>query len=58
MDLNRNFDFNWATYVSSVKGTSAFSELETQAVRDFVLANGTNIVYLNDAHSAMTIPPG
>ena len=44
MDLNRNFDCNWqpeSTWRSKVvsAGSSAFSEPESRAIRDFVLQN-------------------
>ncbi|MFA6132288.1 MAG: DUF2817 domain-containing protein, partial [Patescibacteria group bacterium] len=58
VDLNRNFDYQWAAFASSTKGSSAFSEVETQAVRDFIVANTSNIVFVNDAHAAMAISPG
>ncbi|CAM4236942.1 DUF2817 domain-containing protein [Deinococcus marmoris] len=43
VDPNRNFDFNWTTFVSDPdpargsKGSAPFSELETQYVRDTLL---------------------
>ncbi len=48
VDLNRNFGYQWGydnvgssptPSSETYRGPSAFSELETQAVRDFVLAN-------------------
>lgn len=44
IDLNRNFDCNWratSTFLGKVTsaGTSAFSEPEARAIRDFVLKN-------------------
>lgn len=46
VDLNRNYSFAWGTTGTSTStssdvycGTSAFSEPETQAIRDFVLAH-------------------
>lgn len=38
VDLNRNFDADWEEYESTRKGSSPFSEPETQAVRDAVLS--------------------
>jgi Zinc carboxypeptidase len=58
VDLNRNYDYAWSAFPSSHKGSSAFSESETQAIRDVVNANLANIVFVNDAHSAMAISPG
>lgn len=58
VDLNRNYDYNWATWGSRTKGSAAFSEPETQALRDLVLANENDIVFVNDAHSGMAISPG
>ena len=40
INLNRNFDNNWDTYVegpSNMKGSAPFSEIETRFVRDVVL---------------------
>ncbi|XP_063973544.1 carboxypeptidase B [Diachasmimorpha longicaudata] len=53
-DANRNFGYKWMTIGASSNpcadtyaGSKAFSEVETQAVRDFLLANKKNIkVYL------------
>jgi len=58
VDLNRNFDYQWASFASSTKGASAFSEVESQAIRDFIVANTGDIVFVNDAHAAMAISPG
>ncbi|XP_015110096.1 carboxypeptidase B [Diachasma alloeum] len=53
-DANRNFDLKWMTIGASSNpcadtyaGSKAFSEVETQAVRNFMLANNNTIkVYL------------
>ncbi|MFA6130869.1 MAG: DUF2817 domain-containing protein [Patescibacteria group bacterium] len=58
VDLNRNFDWNWSAYASSYKGASVFSEVESQAFRDLVLAHEDDLVFFNDAHAAMAIAPG
>lgn len=47
VDLNRNFGYEWGLDIGSsgdtgdetYRGTSAFSEPETQAIRDFILAH-------------------
>ena len=58
VDLNRNWDYQWSSFTSSTKGASAFSEPETTALRDLILANVDDIIFVNDAHSAMEISPG
>jgi len=58
VDLNRNFDYNWSSFSSDVKGDSPFSEVEAQVLRDFFLENVENIILVNDSHSAMQISPG
>ncbi|MGE3182853.1 MAG: M14 family metallopeptidase, partial [Phycisphaerae bacterium] len=57
VDLNRNFGYEWGGPGSSgvqssetYRGPSAFSEPETQAIRDFFVAH-PNIVAYNDIHS-------
>ena len=57
VDLNRNWSVGWGGPGSSgsngseiYRGTAPFSEPETQAVRDFVMAH-PNILYHNDIHS-------
>jgi hypothetical protein len=57
VDLNRNFSVGWGGPGSSgdpcgqtYRGASAFSEPETQAMRDFVLAH-PHIVTYHDIHS-------
>lgn len=54
VDLNRNFGINFRrknnTSASTYSGPSAFSEPETQAIRDFVLAHD-NITIALDYHS-------
>ncbi|MFO0973968.1 MAG: M14 family zinc carboxypeptidase [Phycisphaerae bacterium] len=57
VDINRNWGFHWGGEGASTlgsdetfRGPSAFSEPETQAMRDFFLAH-TNIVTHEDLHS-------
>ncbi|KAJ8932662.1 hypothetical protein NQ314_014539 [Rhamnusium bicolor] len=57
-DGNRNFDFNWmVTGASSFQcsqtyaGHSAFSEVETRAISNYLLANRANIKLFVDIHS-------
>jgi len=57
VDLNRNWSVGWGgpgssdnTASETYRGTAPFSEPETQAVRDFVIAH-PNILYHNDIHS-------
>lgn len=57
VDLNRNWGFQWGGPGASTspgnetyRGTGPFSEPETQALRDFILAHG-NIVFVLDVHS-------
>ena len=38
VNLNRNFDFNWDLNADSDKGTSVFSEKESQYIRDILLS--------------------
>ncbi|MBU3913544.1 MAG: right-handed parallel beta-helix repeat-containing protein [Nanoarchaeota archaeon] len=58
VDLNRNYGFTWgyddlgsspSPSSESYRGTSAFSEPETQAIRDLVIQN--NFTYAIDYHS-------
>ncbi|KAJ8970943.1 hypothetical protein NQ317_008290 [Molorchus minor] len=58
VDGNRNFDYQWMVTGASnwqcsetYAGHSAFSEIETQAVRDLFLANRGNIKLFIDLHS-------
>lgn len=39
VDLNRNYDYYWDISTVATKGSSAFSEVETQYVRDTILSN-------------------
>ncbi len=64
VDLNRNYDIDWGGSGSSTnqcdetfRGAGAFSELETQAMRDFI--NGREFVTHNSYHSVVgaTIHP-
>lgn len=57
VDMNRNWAFQWGGLGSSAtttsetyRGTSAFSEVETQAIRDFVLARSNTAMFF-DVHS-------
>jgi len=57
-DANRNFGYHWNEGGSSFDkcfdtyhGPEAFSEPETQAVRDFILARNGSIKYYNNMHS-------
>ena len=58
VDINRNFDYDWAADISSFKGSAPFSEPETAAYRDLILGLQDRIVFMNDAHSAVSIPAG
>ena len=57
VDLNRNFDYNWANQGSTdstdqrYRGTSANSENETQAIINFVNAEKNNLLGHIDVHS-------
>lgn len=53
---SRNFDYNWDSYASSgsewdLKGSSAFSEKETQYMRDTYLLYKDNISFTLDCHT-------
>lgn len=57
VDLNRNYGYQWGGQGASTipsndtyRGTSAFSEVESRAVRDFVLARSSTALFL-DVHS-------
>lgn len=57
VDLNRNWGYQWGGVGASTtpsndtyRGSAAFSEVETQAIRDFVIAR-TNSVMFFDIHS-------
>lgn len=57
VDLNRNYDFHWGTVGASGNttsetyyGTSAFSEPETQALRDFITSH-PNISLVHSYHT-------
>lgn len=45
VDCNRNFDWHWSEYSSAVKGSSAFSEPESQYVRNVLLEYPNAIAY-------------
>ena len=58
VDLNRNYEYQWNTVGSSGDpcsvvhhGTGPFSEPETQAVRDFLMARKEKIIVFNSIHS-------
>ncbi|MCB9464781.1 MAG: immune inhibitor A [Candidatus Eisenbacteria bacterium] len=64
VDLNRNFGFNWgydnigsspSSSSDTYRGPSAFSEQETQAVRDFVLSRNFSIVINYHSYSNLEI---
>ncbi|MGD8451850.1 MAG: M14 family zinc carboxypeptidase [Phycisphaerae bacterium] len=57
VDLNRNFGFHWGydnsgsspyTWDETYRGPSAFSEPETQSIRDFILAHPEITAYVNN----------
>jgi len=57
-DANRNWGFHWNTGGSSndpcsdtYHGKTAFSEIETQNVRDFILARKDQLKFYNNIHS-------
>ena len=61
VDLNRNYVTGWADATGTeytdpnsqyYKGTAPFSEVQTQAVRDFVLMNADKIAFCMDFHFA------
>ena len=61
VDLNRNYVTGWADATGTeytdpdsqyYKGTAPFSEVQTQAVRDFVLKNADKIAFCMDFHFA------
>lgn len=45
VDLNRNFDFKWEEFSSSTKGSVPFSEIESQYIRDILIANSDACAY-------------
>ena len=55
VDLNRNFDYRWAESTSTSKGSSAFSEAESQAYRDYIdgliADNAGTLTNLIEVHS-------
>jgi hypothetical protein len=58
VDLNRNFDFHWGETGASTEpceeiyqGTSAFSEPEARAVRDFILSHKNDIQAVITMHT-------
>lgn len=61
VDLNRNFDYNYVanqpSYDGLTTGTSAFSENESAAIRDFLTEN-TDALFFSEIHARMnlTIP--
>ena len=57
VNSSRNFDYNWDSYVSSgtkwdKKGDSAYSELETQYMRDTYLEYKNSLEFTLDCHTA------
>lgn len=64
VDLNRNFGFNWgydnggsspSPSSDTYRGPSAFSEPETQAVRDFVLSRDCSLVVNYHSYSNLEV---
>ena len=57
VDINRNYDYNWASYTdggpsaNDYKGTAAFSEAETQIVRDLLIAYAGEFHAMLDCHN-------
>ncbi|KAJ8922113.1 hypothetical protein NQ315_004047 [Exocentrus adspersus] len=58
VDANRNFDYQWMVIGAShwqcsdtYAGYTPFSEVETQTVRDYLLANRPNVKLFLDLHS-------
>lgn len=58
VDTNRNWGYQWGGEGASTdpsndtyRGTAAFSEPETQAMRDFILAQGGRVAVAVDVHS-------
>lgn len=49
ININRNFDWNWEEQTDITKGPYPNSELETQIMRDFWLAN-TDAIHYIDCH--------
>lgn len=68
VDLNRNYGADWGfddvgsspqTNSETYRGPSAFSELETQAVRDFTISRNFTIVHNYHCYSNLVLwPPG
>ena len=46
--LEHNFDYKWQECTSSAKGTSAFSEVETQYLRDLAINNNVDFILWYD----------
>ena len=66
VDLNRNFGYNWgydnvgsssSNCAETFRGLSAFSEPETQALRDFVLSRNFITVFNYHTYSDLLIMP-
>lgn len=53
IDLNRNYSYYWDISDSGSKGASPFSEVETQYIRDILLAN-TDAMAFFDSHTCGT----
>lgn len=56
VNLNRNFGFNWSSSTATDKGTSPYSELETQALKSWLDANTDALFHLDCHNSAYTTP--
>jgi hypothetical protein len=54
VDLNRNFDYKWSSCVETTKGSAAFSEKETQYIRDVLLSIQTEVISCFDFHQTGT----
>lgn len=53
IDVNRNFDLNWAdsTSYGYSSGTAAFSENESRYIKDYIVNNFANAVYCTELHT-------
>ena len=56
VNLNRNFSYRWSSYTGSDKGSAPYSELETQALKDWLDANTNALFYLDCHNSAYAYP--
>ena len=51
VNLNRNFSFNWATNTDTDKGSAAYSELETQALKAWLDEYAPSALFHIDFHN-------